>query len=115
MKNYLGYFDAIKHLDHDTQLTLLEKARYEAFVVQKLNGKSLVYRFYLVAVWLALTLAIVSVTLLFALPIWLGSAIPPLMVPLLLLADKRLQAPLLEKGLQAYLEQHPPGPNETLS
>ena len=99
-KSYINYFSEIEHLDRTEQQQLLEKARYNAFVVQGLSGKCLFnYFIALIAALIFPVLAFIYFSH-FLIAISAASAMG-IFIGLLLL--RRLNGHLLRKGLGAAL------------
>jgi hypothetical protein len=97
---YLNYFDEIKGRSRAEQLDILSKARYEAFVVQRLVPKATGYFF------LSLLVAFVfssAVRIYFDVGLLYGGLVTAAFIVLSLFVHKRLYGKLLHKGLKSVL------------
>lgn len=97
---YLNYFDEIKNESEAEQLEILSKARYEAFVVQRLNIKAVVY---LLLILLINVLLVSAIQIYLDLGLLLGGLINAVILLSSIFVYKHLCGKLLYKGLKIVL------------
>ncbi|GEM_PF-1425918 len=102
-KAYINYFSQIASLSDEEQFKVLEKARYCAFTELKLNGKSVAYLIFSIA--LGFVAPVISFMLFGFSNIHnaVATAIGGVVVHLVY---KKLNATLLEKGLNEVLKRN---------
>jgi hypothetical protein len=101
---YVNYFDEIKDRSREEQLEILEKARYEAFVVQRLAARSIGYFLLELLVSFVLCTAVIIYFDFGSIPYGLNF-LPLffLLFPLGMFLHRRLHGKLLHKGLTIVL------------
>lgn len=102
MSSYINYFEEIKHLTRQEQITLLEQARYEAFAVLKLSGKSALYLGFCVMI----TVAILGLPqVVFPQKYWLLWFCIPTGIAIGLATYRKLNSKLIYLGLKQVLSK----------
>lgn len=97
---YIGYFDEIKSRSKAQQLDILAKARYEAFVVQRLVPKAMgCFLFSLLVAFLPAC----AVSIYFDLGVFFSGLIITVFLLPGLFVYRRLYGNLLHKGLKSVL------------
>ena len=100
---YVNCFDEIKDRSREGQLEILEKARYEAFVVQRLAARSIGYFLLVLLVSIVLCTAVIIYFDFGSIPYGLNFLPLFLLVPLDIFLHRRLHGKLLHKGLTIVL------------
>ena len=102
-KDYINYFPELDGKDANEQFTILEKARYHAFVVQRLSAKSMMFMFASIvmgAIFPALSL------ILFGNDIVTNALSIGIAIFICLTVNKRLTGLILKQGLDGFFSDN---------